>query len=115
MDPQCTGCGRSVQGGTASCQAMFDGLLARELSRPSYYRLHRKSVDTYCLQHPDTYCASAKSFAAHFTGLCCAFEHGGHPSVLKAVQKWLNGARSIAKPELPLSRGALTIADVFGT
>jgi hypothetical protein len=70
-------------------------------------------VDAYCLQHPENYCASAKSFAAHLTGLCSAFEHGSHHSLLRATQRWLNGPSRIEKPELPEFKGTVTIADVL--
>jgi hypothetical protein len=70
-------------------------------------------VDAYCLQHPDEYCASAKSFAAHLTGLCCAFEHKTHPSVLRASQQWLSGRAVVAKSELPAKRGELTVLEVY--
>ena len=59
----------------ADCQEMFDHLLARSFSDLTYGRFHRIFVDLYSLQHPDKYCASAKSFAAHLTGLCCVMEH----------------------------------------
>lgn len=71
---------------------MFEEFGARSFADPPYWRVHRMMVDAYCLQHPERYCVSAKSLAAHLTGLCCAFEHGGHPSVNAAVQRWLNGA-----------------------
>lgn len=92
---------------------MFDEILAREWDSPTSYRYHRMFVDAYALQHPDEYCASAKSFAAHLTGLCAAIEHKSHPSVLKALQRWLSGTAPVTKPELPSFRGALTIAEVY--
>jgi hypothetical protein len=64
------------------------------------------------MQHPDRYCVSAKSLAAHLTGMCWALEFSGHPSGLKALQGWLDGPRRIEKPALPAFRGSLTVADV---
>jgi hypothetical protein len=101
-----------VPEGTDGCQALFDEFLARDFGNPAYGRFHRMMVDTYCLQHPDRYCVSAKSLAAHLGGLCCAFEYGASPSAYQALQRWLNGRSPIEKPELPSSRGAVTIADV---
>ena len=98
--------------GTAGCQALFDEVLVRDYSDFRYGRFHRKMVDAYCLQHPDRYCASAKSLAAHLTGLCWAFEHGGHPSVGRALLRWFDASPAIDKPELPASRGEMTIAGV---
>lgn len=112
METICSGCGLAVSGGTPACRAIFDAYIAGEWTNPISYRYHRMFVDTYCLQHPDQFCASAKSFAAHLTGLCAAFEHKSHPSVLNAVNRWLSGNPSLTKPELPAFRGALTIAVV---
>jgi hypothetical protein len=112
MDTLCSGCGLSVPGGTAGCRAIFDEYIALEWGNPISYRYHRMFVDTYCLQHPDQFCVSAKSFAAHLTGLCAAFEHKSHPSVLNAVNRWLSRNPPITKPQLPAFRGALTIAEV---
>jgi len=76
------------------------------------YTVRRLAVDCYCLQHPDRYCVSAKSLAAHLTGACWALEFGGGEPGLKALQSWLNGRVPLAKPALPSSFGALTVADV---
>jgi uncharacterized protein DUF5946 len=113
MEP-CEGCGLVVDGGTEGCQSLFDELRSRELVT-STYQAQRMTVDTYCVQHPDRYCVSAKSLAAHLTGLCWALEYSGYPSGLKALQRWLNGPARIEKPALPPFRGALTIADVGDT
>jgi uncharacterized protein DUF5946 len=110
MEP-CEGCGLVVDGGTDGCQSLFDELRSRQLVA-STYEIQRLTVDTYCMQHPDRYCVSAKSLAAHLTGLCWALEYSGHPSGLKALQRWLDGHPRIEKPALPSFRGALTVADV---
>jgi hypothetical protein len=112
METTCSGCGLAVPGGTPACRAIFDAYIAREWNNPISYRYHRMFVDAYCLQHPDQFCASAKSFAAHLTGLSAAFEHKSHPSVLNAVNRWLRGNPNLTKHELPAFRGALTIAVV---
>jgi hypothetical protein len=113
MEP-CEGCGLMVDRGTEGCQSLFDELRARQLV-VSTYQLQRLTVDTYCLQHPDRYCVSAKSLAAHLTGLCWALEFSGRPSGLKALQHWLDGpGRGVEKPPVPSFRGALTVADVSG-
>ena len=70
-------------------------------------------VDTYCLQHPERYCASATSLAAHLTGLCIAMEHRGREEELNAaIQRWLSRRPELEKPPLPKARGRLTIAAV---
>ncbi len=58
----------------------------------------------------------AKSYAAHFTGLCCGVEYNGAPSVYAALQKWLNGpveGIGITRPTEPEYRGALTIRNAY--
>ena len=109
----CEGCGLHVAGGTASCQGMFDEFRAREMSElaPSYAST-RLTVDVYCLQHPDRYCVSAKSLAAHLTGLGWALERGGGEWGLRKLQRWLDSGPTLEKPALPAGHGALTIADV---
>lgn len=111
----CTGCGLAIPGGDEACNARFQDLGARGFGDARFGRVHRKVVDTYTLQHPDRYCVSAKSLAAHLCGLCELIERGGNPALPNMdLQRWLNGAVDIAKPALPQRRGAITIADVDG-
>ena len=109
----CEGCGLHVADGTAGCQAMFDEFRAREMSElaPSYAST-RLTVDVYCLQHPDRYCVSAKSLAAHLTGVGWAVERGGGEWGLRRLQRWLDSGPKLEKPALPAGHGTLTIADV---
>jgi len=111
----CEGCGLLVAGATEGCQAMFDEFRAREMSdlAPSYAST-RLSVDVYCLQHPDRYCVSARSLAAHLTGVGWAVERGGGEWGLRQLQRWLDTGPKLEKPALPAGRGALTIADIAG-
>ena len=113
MAEPCPGCGLAAPDGTPDCQAMFDELCVRAAAPPFTYPARRKMVDTYCLQHPDRYCVSAKSLAAHLTGLFCAFEHHSHPSVLEAQRRSLDGTPPLERPALPAFRGPLTIADAY--
>jgi len=108
---ECEGCGSTA--GAVSCQSIFDELLARDFSDAAYFRVHRLLVDTYSLQHPDRYCASAKSLAAHLTGLCALLERGGDRAVgVAALRTWLDGRPRIQRPATPRFRGRLTVADV---
>lgn len=109
----CTGCGLVIAGGAAGCQALFDEFRAREMAElaPSYEST-RLTVDVYCLQHPDRYCVSAKSLAAHLTGVGWALERGGGEWGLRTLQRWLDRGARLEKPALPDRRGGLTIADV---
>lgn len=52
------------------------------------------------------------SYAAHLTRLCCGLERGGDPGIYAAIQRWLNGAVAIEKPEAPGDRGRMTVADL---
>jgi len=79
---------------------------------PSYAST-RLTVDVYCLQHPDRYCVSAKSLAAHLTGVGWAVERGGGEWGLGRLQRWLDTGPKLEKPALPAGHGALTIADVL--
>jgi len=108
----CEGCGLHVAGGTAGCQGMFDEFRAREMSElaPTYAST-RLTIDVYCLQHPDRYCVSAKSLAAHLTGVGWALERGGGEWGLRKLQRWLDSGPKLEKPALPAHHGALTIAD----
>jgi hypothetical protein len=112
-DERCAGCGLVVPDGTAGCQRIIDEIWAREFGGVSYFRVHRMTVDTYCLQHPERYCASAKSLAAHLTGLCWLLEMEGLRAVgSEALRRWLNGAVRLEKPDVPSFRGRLTVASV---
>jgi len=110
---RCGGCGLSITEGTEGCQALFDELLGRDFQNVLYFRMHRMLVDVYALQHPDRYCASAKSLAAHLTGLCWFMDHEGSRAVgSEVLRKWLDGPSPVRKPALPESRGSMTIDDV---
>ena len=113
MTLACSGCGMRDPEGTRGCRARFDELTIRRWDRPVPYPLRRMMVDTYALQHPEEFCVSAKSLAAHLTGLCAALEHADHPTILKLLQEWLDGGPSLEKPPLPSSCGAVTIAEAL--
>ena len=108
----CDGCGLATEGGEAGCQALFDRLIERDFSNALFFRHHRLAVDTYSLQHPERYCKSGKSFAAHLVGLQKILEANVSSAVGDgSVQKWLNGSRTLDRPDPPRFRGKLTIAD----
>ena len=109
----CSGCGLIIEGGVDGCQALFDEESVRQYADVRFAARRRMVVDTYCLQHPERYCASAISLAAHLTGLCIAMEHRRREEELHgAIQRWLNRRPELTKPPLPMSRGPLTIAAV---
>jgi hypothetical protein len=92
---------------------MFDQLAVRQWYAPLAYPVRRMIVDTYAMQHPDEFCASAKSLAAHLTGLCAALEHADHPNILRVLLEWLETRPTPVKPALPTPRGRVTIAETF--
>ncbi|HEX4737381.1 MAG TPA: DUF5946 family protein [Allosphingosinicella sp.] len=109
----CDQCGWPLAGGRQGCRERFEAFLARDFSDPLFYRVHRMFVDTYCLQHPEDYCASAKSLAAHLAGLCWILEGGaGAAAGPDRLHRWLSGDRRLDKPPLPERRGAMTIGDL---
>jgi Family of unknown function (DUF5946) len=114
VETQCQECGAPIAGLDA-CRGLFDEIIAREFSDYRYARLHRLTVDTYSLQHPDRFMRSAKSFIAHLTGMCAAMENEDASSINRAVQEWLNGPTAIERPPdvPPLRRGSLTVVDVL--
>jgi len=117
MSERCCGCGLEVQHGTAGCRRLFEELLARDFSDARYFRVHRLMVDTYCLQHPDEYCASTKSLLAHLTGVGWLLENDVSRAVgSQALRRWIAASHaSLNKPPLPSERGRLTVADVRNT
>jgi hypothetical protein len=112
-DESCDQCGWAEAGGRAGCRARFEEFLARDFSDALYFRVHRLLVDAYCLQHPDQFCVSAKSLAAHLAGLGWILEGGASPaSGPEGLQRWLSGNRALEKPTLPEERGETTIGDL---
>lgn len=102
-----------MEGGTAGCRADFDSLLARDYEDARYFAVHRLFVDAYCLQHPDDFCRSAKSLAAHLVGLQAVVEGGGDTARgPDALRRWLDGPGSLPKPQVPDARGGLTLSDL---
>lgn len=113
MSEICAGCGLAVAGGTEGCQRLFESIALREYEDMRFGRYHRIVVDVYAMQHPDRYGRSAKSFAAHLTGLCSWLEDESTAmSANAAVQRWLNGSSPIDKPSLPPTYGAATIREL---
>jgi Family of unknown function (DUF5946) len=72
----CPECGALIDGGRADCQVLFDELSAQAYADLQYAASQTLAFDTYCMQHVDPYCRSAKSCAAHLTRLCCGLEYG---------------------------------------
>jgi hypothetical protein len=120
VDSTCTECGARVPDEFGSCDELFMSILiplaARWDEAPEFARLHRLVVDTFGMQHPKRSCESAKSYAAHLTGLACGVEYHGAPWVYAALGRWLSGpaeAIGLTRPSEPDERGGLTIRTLY--
>jgi hypothetical protein len=114
-DDRCHDCGAIVADGRKGCQQLFDEVIAKEFANYRFASIHRLTVDTYALQHPMEYMRSGKSFAAHLTGVCAALERTeAAAEINRAVQKWLDGPKTLERPPdpPPRRRGTITIVHV---
>jgi uncharacterized protein DUF5946 len=113
---RCGGCGLTVDGGTAGCRAIFDRLALPALADNPFVPWRRLLVDTYSLQHPDPFCVSATSLAAHLTGLGWILEYRGDAaSGSDQLRRWLNSRPVLVKPPLPSSYGDVRIDALLET
>jgi hypothetical protein len=93
----------------------MDEILALHFGNAAYFGVHRLFVDAYAAQHPQRYCISFKSLAAHLAHLCWSLEQGGSRALpSEAIRRWVERHPHLEKPALPGFRGELTIADVAG-
>ena len=95
----CPHCGAEGVGGEEGCNEIFQEVIGREISRPELFKIHRLTVDSYSLQHPDQYMKSAKSAVAHLVGMCWAMEERDDPSVSMAISRFLDGTPDVRRPE----------------
>jgi len=110
----CPDCGAQVTGGRDGCHALIDEMMAQAHADVRYAAAYRLAFDAYCLQHPDKYCVSKKSYVAHLIGLCHGLEHHGNPATYWAIPQWLNKPRTLDRPSPPPTRGNMTVADAHG-
>ncbi|MDQ6886038.1 MAG: DUF5946 family protein [Gemmatimonadota bacterium] len=108
----CPLCGARA-GGRAGCQALFHELGALAWESPQRASVHNLVVDSYCMQHPEEYGRSAKSYMAHLVGLCCSVEFGSEPALYWKIARSLDGPVSVEKPPLIPFRGTRTVSDAF--
>lgn len=123
--PACPGCGARVPAparapthdyieSSPGCWALFNELLARELSDASYGAVHRHTVDVYAVQHPGAGDRRQRqSVALHLIGLCQWLEHGMAQDRLTTVTQRL-ASEDRAWPALEPRPAAyqMTVADV---
>ena len=107
----CSSCGATGVGGVLGCDAVFADLIGREFADPAFYRSHRLTVDSYCLQHPERYMISTKSAAAHLAGICWSLEVGESLHLPAPLKRFVDGPRTfdrVAAPP-PLHRGRINL------
>ena len=107
----CELCGAPL-GGIEHCVARTHELLVQAQQDARYAFAYRLAFDAFCMQHPERYGVSEKSYAAHLMGLCHGVEHSERPNTYWAIPAWLNQPREIKKPPLLTTRGSRTIADI---
>lgn len=87
-------------------------MMARAAADVRFARAYRSAVEAYAMQHVERFGVSAKSYAAHLTGLCCVVEHDADAPMLAAIARWLDGPSPVEKPAVPPPpRGRLTLDD----
>jgi hypothetical protein len=109
---RCEFCGAIVAGGYEGCRSLFNEITAQSFSSASHFTIHRAAVDCYALQHPEYFCISAKSYAAHLSGVCVAIEYNSSVEVNAAIQKWLSGSIDLQKTKVLIERGELTVLHI---
>jgi uncharacterized protein DUF5946 len=99
-----------ISGGTTACRVLFDRLALPVPGDNLWLPWRRLIVDTYALQHPDPFCVSATSLAAHLTGLAWIIDHPRDAAAgSEQLRRWLNGKPQLVKPPLPASFGDVRI------
>jgi len=96
------------------CWAVYGEILAREYSDPTYFEVHRLTVDAYAVQHPgSTDRQSIQSVGVHLIRLCLFLEHGLTPE--NANDAMLEAGKykhSFTWLVAPASLGSITAANV---
>ncbi|HEX2247938.1 MAG TPA: DUF5946 family protein, partial [Arthrobacter sp.] len=91
IEPRCPDCGAPGVANLDECRALFAEVGAREFANEEFFRVHRLTVDAYCLQHPDAYMGSSKSAAAHLAAMCWSMEYGRTTNLPGALKRWVDG------------------------
>jgi Family of unknown function (DUF5946) len=104
----CLSCGAKHVGGVLGCRDTYHAITMRH-PLPLTHGLGRAMFDTYCLQHLETLCYSAKSYAAHLAFVACWVDHGNPLNLLERARVGLNGRLDFERAPEPPSRGDLTI------
>ncbi len=103
---RCPECGGKVAGGRGGCQELFDEIGFMMGGDLRIAAVHRLALDSYCMQHVESYCASAKSYAAHLVGLSWGIAHVDDPAPVAPVLRVLNRSAPLIKPPVLTDRGS---------
>jgi len=111
----CPHCHAPLPEGVTECQTVWDEISVLAYAHPTYAVTRDLAFDTYCMQHPEHYGRSAKSYAAHLMRLCCGLEYRADPTVYTAIRRWLDGKVELEKPTLLSERGQRTVLSLRAT
>lgn len=97
------------------CWSVYGEVLAREYSNPTYFEVHRLTVDAYAVQHPgSTDRQSIQSVGLHLIRLCLFLERGlTAENASNAMLKAGKDKHSFIFLEPPQSFGSITAADIY--
>jgi len=114
----CTCCHSVVLDGFDSCRAMFNAVLEREYSIPTYGESHLNTVDAFALQHSEEH--GPRSNAFHLMRLCWLLEQDGNPGIRQVrrggrafIDAREHELRQFPFLEPPEFRGELTVVSVL--
>jgi len=109
----CPECGGQVAGGRGGCQALFDEIGYAMTTDLRVARIHHLGFDAYCMQHVESYCASAKSYAAHLIGLWWGVQNPESAEPMAPVLRTFNLNADLVKPPVLSHRGSITLPDIM--
>lgn len=110
---RCPECGGQVEGGRGGCQALFDEIEYAMQDDLRIAAIHRLALDAYAMQHVESYCESAKSYAAHLIGLWWGVQHLDDPAPVASVLGILNRNLKLIKPPVLKDRGSIMLPEVM--
>jgi hypothetical protein len=99
------------------CWASYGEVLVREYTEPSYFGVHRLTVDAYAVQHPGRPSPqSIRSVAGHLISLCLVLERRvAMDEATIAIRAALKAKERFFWLTPPPSQGSVTVADVWKT
>ena len=109
--PDCPLCRAPRVGGLEGCHTILHRLQL-EFGLGLRESLGRMAVDAYCLQHPEIYCLSAKSYAAHLAFMAAWMDYSSDMNTIVIALRGFDGPFEEVKPPVLEHRGSLTMADL---